>query len=315
MTQHTRKQGTISRRRAIASLAGGVAAACTPSSPGLEIIDVHVHANFDDEVLRRQASNLSRVDFSPAGLLAEMDESYVVQALSIGFETEQSELSHQAGNPMSSAFSGELARRISPVGGINPDHLDTGGLARVERALAAKRLKGLKIYLGYYHIPPGADVYKPVYELAGKHGVPVIFHTGDTYSPNAKVRYAHPLPIDDVAVDYRNVTFVLAHLGNPWTMDAAEVLYKNPNVYADLSGFLVGDEGYFADPGNAEGIADAVERIRRAFSWVENPAKFMYGSDWPLVPMKPYIQFVKRAIDRPYQEQVFHSNARKVFKL
>ncbi|MCH5374725.1 MAG: amidohydrolase, partial [Planctomycetes bacterium] len=53
-------------------------------------------------------------------------------------------------------------------------------------------------------------------------------------------------------------------MGNPWTVDAAEVIYKNPNVYGDLSGFLVGNDAYFADPENAEGFDHVIERIRRA---------------------------------------------------
>jgi pantetheine-phosphate adenylyltransferase len=39
---------------------------------------------------------------------------------------------------------------------------------------------------------------------------------------------------------------VLAHVGNPWLTDAAEVVYKNVNVWADLSGLVVGDEASFA---------------------------------------------------------------------
>jgi hypothetical protein len=54
----------------------------------------------------------------------------------------------------------------------------------------------------------------------------LFLHTGDTYSTIAKVKYAHPLLIDDVAVDHRDVKFVLAHFGNPWLLDTAEVSTK-----------------------------------------------------------------------------------------
>ena len=42
-----------------------------------------------------------------------------------------------------------------------------------------------------------------------------------------------PLLVDDVAVDNPDVKFVMAHFGNPWLIDAAEVIYKNDNVWAD----------------------------------------------------------------------------------
>jgi predicted TIM-barrel fold metal-dependent hydrolase len=314
----------FARRDFLKQAAGWAAAAgvsfatgCAPDPPDQPVIDVHIHTAFEDEMARRQAQTLSHVDFSPAGLLAEMAQNNVEQAITIGFETDGGQLSREADNPVPPFIPNDpqSAAKLLPVGGINPSRLDAAGLERIEQQLSAGRLKGLKIYLGYYPISPGDDVYRPVYELAAKYSTPVIFHTGDTASADAKVRYAHPLPIDDVAVDHRSVTFVVAHLGNPWTMDAAELLYKNPNVYADLSGFLVGDAAYFENPGSARGIADAVGRIREAFAWVEDPRKFLYGSDWPLVPMKPYLDFIRRAIDPEHHELVFYANAKRVFQI
>ncbi|MEW5977067.1 MAG: amidohydrolase family protein [Acidobacteriota bacterium] len=317
---------SISRRRflrhSLAGLASGAATSVGPLvgcrqgiSHQLNVIDVHVHASFSDPVLQRQARTLSQIEYSPEALLREMDQSQVEHAISIGFETEEGELSIHADNPMGGPADRLPAARFSQIGGINPYRLDQEGLRAIRKALESKQFCGLKIYLGYYHFPPEHDDYKRVYELAGEFQVPVVFHTGDTYSKNAKVRFAHPLPIDDVAVDFRHVTFLLAHLGNPWTIDSAELLYKNPNVYGDLSGFLVGGESYFRNPENAEGFAHVVERIQRAFAWVENPRKFLYGSDWPLVPMEPYLELMKRAIPPKHHEAVFYGNAREVFHL
>jgi uncharacterized protein len=68
-----------------------------------------------------------------------------------------------------------------------------------------------------------------------------MIHTGDTYSPTGRVKYSHPLHVDDVAVDYPKVRFVICHLGNPWFRDCMEVVYKNDNVYTDMSGLTLGD--------------------------------------------------------------------------
>jgi len=216
----------------LAILAGGARRVPLPE----RVIDVHVHANFDDPLLQWQAENLSKVTFTADGLAAEMSASGVELGLEVGFATEHRELSRAAQSPM---WTRTRRPNLLPVGGINPYTIEEEALKRIGAGLESGELKGLKIYLGYYPKPPDDDAYKHVYEVAGKHGAPVILHTGDTYSINAKVRFAHPLPVDDVAVDFRQVNFVLAHLGNPWTIDSAELLYKNPNVYADLSGFLV----------------------------------------------------------------------------
>src|SRR5262249_56900285 len=108
--------------------------------------------------------------------------------------------------------------------------------------------------------------------------------TGDTYSPFAKLKYAHPLGIDEVAVDHPKVRFILAHVGNPWMADAAEVIYKNMNVWADLSGLLVGQDGDFSELDTAEAAQDVVQRLQAAWRYAERPNRFLYGSDWPLAP-------------------------------
>jgi predicted TIM-barrel fold metal-dependent hydrolase len=143
--------------------------------------------------------------------------------------------------------------------------------------------------------------------------LPFFFHTGDTYSPYAKLKFAHPLTVDEVAVDFPKVNFVLCHLGNPWTVDAAEVVYKNMNVWTDLSGLLVGAEEDFRDANRADARRDAIERIRLAFRYAERPNRFLYGSDWPLAPTPAYVGFIREAIPGDFHEMVFRENARTLF--
>jgi uncharacterized protein len=68
-----------------------------------------------------------------------------------------------------------------------------------------------------------------------------MIHTGDVFLKTAKVKFSHPLNIDDVAVDNPELKIVMCHLGNPWIIDCQEVLYKNRNVYADISGLIIGN--------------------------------------------------------------------------
>ena len=57
---------------------------------------------------------------------------------------------------------------------------------------------------------------------------------------SAKLKYAHPLNVDEVAVDNPGVKIIICHLGNPWILDCQEILYKTKNVYADISGLFCG---------------------------------------------------------------------------
>ena len=153
--------------------------------------------------------------------------------------------------------------------------------------------------------------YEPVYKLAEKYDVPVVFHTGDTYSAGAKLKYADPLTIDEVAVDHPRVRLVIAHCGNPWIESAAEVTYKNANVYIECSALLLGNLSEMP----REKVETYVTRpIAWVFGYVEDPRKMMFGTDWPLTAMKPYVEAYKSAIPKAHWKAVFHDNAVRVFK-
>src|SRR5690606_37297494 len=135
------------------------------------------------------------------------------------------------------------------------------------------------------------------YKLAEKYDVPVVFHTGDTYDQDGLLKYSDPLTIDEVAVKHRKVNFVIAHMGNPWIQSAAEVAYKNPNVYIDISALLIGD----LRKTSAEDMEEyVIKPIKWAFGYTEDPSKLMYGTDWPLTEMSAYIAAVKKAIPREH---------------
>ncbi len=204
---------------------------------------------------------------------------------------------------------------LHAAGVADPTKADAEHLRRVEAALATGRVQALKGYLGYLHYAPEHPNYAPYYELAGRYKVPFFFHTGDTYSPCAKLRFAHPLLVDDVAVDHPQVRFVLAHLGNPWTLDAAEVVYKNVNVWADLSGLVVGDAAAFTAEERLDLLSDLRTSVQRAFRYAERPNRFLYGSDWPLAPMSAYRDFVSTLIPEVHHDLVFIENARVLFGL
>ena len=125
-----------------------------------------------------------------------------------------------------------------------------------------------------------------------------------------KVRQAHPLLVDDVAVDFPDVKFVICHLGNPWFQDTAEVLYKNPNVYADISGLTLGQFKY-------EFERYMIQRVKDMIMFMGDPGKqILYGSDWPLVEMGPYIRFFDN-LDMPEEakDNIRWRTAARLFKI
>ncbi|OWK45491.1 amidohydrolase family protein [Fimbriiglobus ruber] len=251
-------------------------------------------------------------DAVAAAVAAEMRAAGVEQAFAMG------EWSAPPDDPLGIEKTLKIAALVpglkpigvaDPVKGADPDHL-----RRVEAELARGRVVALKGYLGYLHYEPAHTNYRRYYELAARYKIPVVFHAGDTYSPYAKLKYAHPLGIDEVAVDHPETRFVIAHAGNPWLADAAQVVYKNMNVWADLSGLVVGDASVFASDEYRDTLADLAANLRRAFRYAERPNRFVFGTDWPLIPIAPYRQFIASVIPSEYHPEVFADNARVLFR-
>lgn len=200
--------------------------------------------------------------------------------------------------------------RATVVEGITWTGDDPTDLDAVDARVRAGKVHGIKVYPGYEPIPINDPSLTPVFELAAKRDVPVLFHTGDTYAKKAKVRHAHPLLVDDVAVDFADTTFVMCHAGNPWFTDAAEVIYKNDNVYADISGLALGAIDAEFQSYMRKRLLDMVTYMGAA------ERKLMYGSDWPLVEMGPYVDFMQSLeIDDEARECLAWRTAADVYKI
>lgn len=199
---------------------------------------------------------------------------------------------------------------LGVVAGISYLNYKERDLREVSEFLADGRVKGLKLYPGYEPFYPYDKRCQVIYDLAMEYDVPVMFHTGDTYSPQGKVRFAHPLNIDDVAVDNPTMKIVICHIGNPWIRDCMEVVYKNKNVYADVSGLVLGD------------FEDRFERfmlqqIREMIMFAGEPRYLLYGTDWPICTMDSYLKFMGGLdeISDNAREMIMWKNALGLFKL
>jgi len=183
-------------------------------------------------------------------------------------------------------------------------------LFHMEQRIRDGVVKGIKLYPGYDRYAINDPSLETVFRLAAKYDVPVMIHCGDTFARDAKVRMAHPLLVDDVAVDYPDVRLVVCHLGNPWFQDTAEVLYKNDNVYADISGLILGDFTY-------EFERYLVTRVKDMIAYMGDPGRqIMYGSDWPLVQMGPYVKFLDTLeFDAEALENVAWRTAADLFRI
>ncbi len=200
-------------------------------------------------------------------------------------------------------------KHVWVVAGLSYLNLTTEDLVGLEPLLADGSVRGLKLYPGYEPFYPADQKLDPVYGLAEKYDVPVMIHSGDTYTPRGKVKYSHPLHVDDVAVDHPKVKFVICHVGNPWIRDTMEVVYKNENVYTDISGLVLGN------------FSDRFESfMRKQFTemlvYGVQPSKVLYGTDWPISSMESYLEFMEELPIPPAdRRKIMSENAAKLFRL
>ncbi|HVN76551.1 MAG TPA: amidohydrolase family protein [Thermoanaerobaculaceae bacterium] len=291
-------------------LVAAAVGSCTSARPAAErplpVIDALVHTNFDGKEFAE-----SRVVFSKEELAAEMRRNDVVGAVSV----------NRPGDPIAD-LSGSNVVACGNVGA-------TEDAAALESGLASRRYRCLTIYLGVGDRYAYDRAYEPMYQLAERYRVPVVF-----YIVGSSLTYGDPHTVDRVARSHPRVTFVLAHAADPRTIAerdrdeflnkkvpyhfysfahqtqvAAEVAAANPNVVLDGSGLLIGDLRSEERDAITEYL---VKPVKSAFAKV-GPAKLLFGSGWPVTDIGPYLEAFKRAIPRSDWQAVLHDNAARVY--
>jgi uncharacterized protein len=269
---------------------------------GPALIDIHAHlpSGFTAD---RSAFYRPDLDFSSAGLLREMDAESIGHALllqTFGLRLEETVREARA------RFQ-ESRGRLLPSSTVDP----TRGEDEVARAIdlweKTPELVAIKLYPGYLPFYPHDTRLDPVYEFAARRKLLLMIHSGDTSTAEGRVKFARPVEVDEVAVRFREVRFVLCHLGNPWLDEGAEVVYKNPNVWGDTSG-LLGPPSlrYFPQLREVQR-----HRLQRAITLIGRPEKILYGSDWPLESMTDAVNLIRQLeIPEEDRELILGGNAR-----
>jgi len=111
-----------------------------------------------------------------------------------------------------------------------PDYMD-----ELERVFAMPEFRGLKLAPIYQNYHPMDERMLPVYTFCERRGIPILIHQGTTFPRRAPLKYALPIQLEDVAMDFPELRMVIAHLGHPWVEDTIVLIRKQPNFYADVS--------------------------------------------------------------------------------
>lgn len=198
--------------------------------------------------------------------------------------------------------------KLFPVLTVEPDDASVREAVSTAKERAGY-VKAFKVRLGYRRVFADSRVFEPLYDAAVELGLPVLFHTGDTATPDGSLEHAHPLTLDRVANARRELTIVICHFGNPWIADTAELIYKHENVFTDISGLIAGGAKY------SQQYADYLAaRISEAAYFAGGTNKILFGTDYPVQTHDNTLALVSRLkVERDDLEAILWRNAQELF--
>lgn len=239
------------------------------------VTDCHVHISPLWEMRPDAVRLLSKLDpvaerfFSqPKEFLGYLDRSGVERALLVNYVAPEVIGYTEASNTFVSEYVRADPDRLVAVGGIRPDHPDPE--REVVHLIEDLGIRALKLHPPHQLFRPNAYVdgglpnLRVLYDACSRHRLPIILHTGTSVFPRARNRFADPLFVEDIAVDFPDLTIVLAHGGRPIWMETAVFLARRfPNVWLEVSGL-------------------PPVRLLEYFPQLPRLAdKVLFGTDWP----------------------------------
>jgi uncharacterized protein len=162
--------------------------------------------------------------------------------------------------------------------------------AREARRLIREGVRGFKFHPTCQGFFPNDRMAYRLYEVIAEHKLPAIFHTGHSGigtgmrgGGGLRLKYSQPIHIDDVAVDFPDMTIIMAHPSWPWTDEALSIALHKPNAYIDLSGW---SPKYFPP-----------QLVQ--YGNTQLKTKLLFGSDFPLITPDRWLKDFKDSSFKP----------------
>ena len=281
----------------------------------MRVFDCHIHVQPWEQMRpdaralmtagRPDLAEIQKALSDPGELLRLMDREGVERAALINYVAPEVMGFDASANDWVARYVRGREDRLVAVGSVHPRHAPDAG-AEARRLFEELGIRMIKIH------PPhqlfSANAYRDglkglgeVYAAAERAGRPVMIHTGTSVFPGARNRFADPMAVDDVAVDYPKLRIILAHAGRPlYTETAAFLARRHPNVHLDLSGIP------------PKRLLDYLPRLE------ELAGKCLWGTDYPspgVASMRKNVEaFAALGLSEAAQKRILWDNAAAIIK-
>jgi len=170
----------------------------------------------------------------------------------------------------------------------------------LRRCVRELGFRALRIIPWLWNLPPNDRRYYPLYAECVELGIPFCLQVGHT-GPLAPSEPGRPIPyLDEVALDFPDLTIVGGHIGYPWTAEMVALATKYPNVHIDTSAYK----------------ASRYPRELVEFMRGHGRKKVLFGSNFPMItPSDCLAQLDELGLSDEARELFLGGNARRVFRL
>lgn len=201
----------------------------------------------------------------------------------------------------------KMSKRFIGFGSVDPHNENAPN--EIKNAVEKLNLKGLKLDPGIQEFSPDDRKIYPVYEAAISLKIPILFHMGLSWESNHNLKYSHPLLLDEVARNFKELKIVIAHFGWPWVLDSVALALKHENVYMDTSALYMENPKNFLSFILTKQISlNAVETCLRE--------KILFGSNYPRIEMFKMANAMRSiGLSKKSLDMIFENNAKKILQI
>jgi uncharacterized protein len=190
--------------------------------------------------------------------------------------------------------------RFSGLAGVDP----TRGMAQLrdlEEAVKRYGFVGAHAYPHWFKLAPDAAQWYPIYAKCCELNIPLMLQVGQNLIYQKDVRLpsvARPILLDQVAIDFPELTLIGIHIGVPWTDEMIAMAWKHERVYIGIDAYA------------PKHLPTAMLRYMDSYG----AEKVLFGTDWPVIAPGRAIEELQAHNLRPTSYQrVVRDNALKVF--
>jgi len=170
----------------------------------------------------------------------------------------------------------------------------------LRRCVRQLGLRALRILPWLWNLPPNDRRYYPLYAECIELGIPFCLQVGHT-GPLCPSEPGRPIPyLDEVALDFPELTIVAGHIGYPWTAEMIALATKYPNVHIDTSAYK----------------ASRYPRELIDYLKGHGSKKVLFGSNYPMITPAECLEGLD-ALELPeeHRARFLGGNAARVFRL